>query len=304
MSFDFLGGLFSGIGNIAGTYMANQQSAENSENQAIWNAQEAARSRDFNANQADLNRQFQHNETVDQRVYNSTEALANRMFQGDQADVMRAYNAREAQTARDWIQSMSSSAYQRATADMRAAGINPMLAYLQGGASSPGGPAASSGSPSGSQASSSAPSGSAASSSPAHSYQLPVVKSLTEGSMSSALEVMKTLPLIKNMEEQNKNLQAERDRTDAETQLTNARSKTELETADNKRVERENLWATKHRLDKEATESDIERSRLESKFGEWTRRVGSTFSDVAPIAGTANAISEMFRRSVLNRRGY
>lgn len=48
-------------------------------------------------------------------------------------------SAREAQKSRDWQTDMSNSAYQRATQDMRAAGLNPMLAYKQGGASTPSG---------------------------------------------------------------------------------------------------------------------------------------------------------------------
>lgn len=56
------------------------------------------------------------------------------------------FNASEAQKNRDWQERMSNTAYQRAVEDMKKAGINPILAYSQGGASSPSGGSASSGS--------------------------------------------------------------------------------------------------------------------------------------------------------------
>lgn len=48
---------------------------------------------------------------------------------------MANFNARQAAIAREWSAGMSNTAYRRAMADMRAAGLNPMLAYQQGGAS-------------------------------------------------------------------------------------------------------------------------------------------------------------------------
>lgn len=80
-------------------------------------------------------------------------------FTASQNQLNRDFNSSEAQKQRDFEERMASTQYQRAVEDMKKSGLNPILAYSNGGSSVPSGAAASYNSGSGSSSPSRSSSG-------------------------------------------------------------------------------------------------------------------------------------------------
>ena len=85
-----------------------------------------------------------------QRDWASAEAKLNRLFQQSSAEAAMNFTADQNRLNREFQERMSNSAWQRSVEDLRKAGLNPLLAYSKGPASSPSGSAGSGVSSSGS----------------------------------------------------------------------------------------------------------------------------------------------------------
>lgn len=96
----------------------------------------------YQGQEAAMQGKYNSQSMLKQMGYNTLSAIMQGVYNHIENSVAMNYNSAEALANREWQEHMSNTAYQRAVEDMKKAGLNPILAFANGGASTPGGSAA------------------------------------------------------------------------------------------------------------------------------------------------------------------
>lgn len=186
-----------------------------------------------------------------------------------QADANKA-NIEEAARNREFQERMANTAYQRGVADMRKAGINPLLAYSQGGASAP----------SGNQAT-------------VQSTRVgDAVSSGLTGGATTALQVYQSLNQAEVQQSQvelNKaqELAAVRDAQLKESSALNVQQQTKLALLEaQKRV----YELPKQKVESEVSQAHGQIDKSNAKYDNWLKRIGDTINTAGSALEVLNPL--------------